>query len=96
MTSGGGKTTRTHEYRRGLRAQRPVTRTPLMDLGSWVFHHGHDIAGAPSDLLRGALSFVQARLRAARDRSPSRRLRGQIRWLARWEALIERELSVLN
>lgn len=77
--------------RRNAACLRPMT--PLMRLGLWVYQHQHSIQDAPPDLLLYALGSVSARQDTPNANHESSRARQTQRWLARWRALIERELD---
>lgn len=66
--------------------------SPLMTLGTYVYHNRHDIRGASIDVLRAARDFVLRRL-ASMPENYSSRTRGTVRWLTRWLQLCSQELQ---
>ena len=90
---------RTNEERRRekieRRRSRAPSRTPLMDLGMWMFQSGQDsIRGAPWSLLEAAQLHVEVRLIAiAAERVRSHRTRSTEKWLGHWMKIIQCEIK---
>ncbi len=87
---------RTNRDRARLRAKEKYagTRvTPLVELGAWVHQHSRSVLGAPRALLEGAFIHAEKRLQLTYARPLNARTRATIRWLGRWLAIINEELS---
>lgn len=67
-----------------------VNRTPLMELGTWVYVNGHSIARAPEHLLVAAWTHIEGRIGRCKTNA---RGRAQQQWLGKWARMIDRELS---
>ena len=68
--------------------------SPLMRLGSWIYGHGHNVIGAPAELLAAAWPYVAERIARLEDaETRNAQQRSSLRWLRRWADTIAREIE---